>query len=145
MDYASSSYGGALPIKSYFVGLENYVDEVCVAAYNMCGITYSQYKPLNQIMDTWYKQITYLTNKPLCIAEMSSTDQCNPPDGTDDGKVLWIKDSYKRLASTYTQVTTVNWFFENKWNRDWDIGSPLLRDAFVNGTYLFKNITTYGA
>ncbi|KAG5184725.1 glycoside hydrolase superfamily [Tribonema minus] len=78
--------------------------------------------------DEWCDQVTAFANKSICLAEMSSTPLCN-------GKVAWISDAWTKMASTYTQVTAIDWFFENvpSQNKTWDLMSQDEVDAWTTG------------
>jgi hypothetical protein len=55
---------------------QEYVDQICVSAYNMCGARYADSKSFAHIFGYAYAQLTSFTAKPLCIAEMSTTSWC---------------------------------------------------------------------
>ncbi|KAG5180047.1 hypothetical protein JKP88DRAFT_223695 [Tribonema minus] len=141
MSYAlNNAQNHPTPLKDFYTGLEEYVDEVCVSAYNLCGAAYNKNRPLRDSLTTWYNQVSTFTgpNMPLCISEMSST-------GTCPGKDEWITDTWKDLATRFTRISTVNWLLQNKsYNgtpRDWDLNKPSDVTAFVDGFKDFKQIT----
>ncbi|KAG5175376.1 glycoside hydrolase superfamily [Tribonema minus] len=74
---ARNAGGNSTPLKAFWPG-DEYVDEVCVAAYNTCGTSSNPRMTLSltAIMNTWYKQITAFTTKKICISEISSTSHC---------------------------------------------------------------------
>ncbi|KAG5180974.1 glycoside hydrolase superfamily [Tribonema minus] len=105
--------GSTTTLKDFYTGLEPYVDEICVSAYNLCGVKYTTNRSLMTVLDPWY-------NQPQ-----------------------WIKDTWATLATKYTQFQTVNWFLENKpvLQRDWDLNTQADVDAFVAGFKSFKKAT----
>ncbi|KAG5181240.1 hypothetical protein JKP88DRAFT_241508 [Tribonema minus] len=136
------------PFKEFWVG-DNYVDQICVSAYDGCGVFYATDRPLDDPnFRDFYYQVTAFSSRPVCIAEFSATSWC----GT---KPQWITESWASLANKYVKVNDINWFFENKSPppRDWDLNyqnetetvSGALAnetDAFVNGYNAFRLITT---
>ncbi|KAG5189577.1 glycoside hydrolase superfamily [Tribonema minus] len=135
---AQNAAGYDNPFIDFFEPIKDYVDEVCVSAYNLCGDKYSENKPLRDIMGEWYKQVTWFTDLPICIAEMSSTGHC-------EGKPAWIADAWDTITNEFTQVRTINWFFENKidlLNRDYDLNTSSDVQQFVDGFNNFKYATS---
>ncbi|KAG5178943.1 glycoside hydrolase superfamily [Tribonema minus] len=133
---AKNSDKETTPFEDFYVG-DEYVDQVCVSAYNSCGTgTYRENKSLPEIINTFYWQMQAITKRTMCIAEMSSTNHCG-------GKATWIKDTWATLARDYPKIVSVNWFFEDKMNvgKDWDLHSPDEISAFVNGYHNFESIT----
>ncbi|KAG5187008.1 glycoside hydrolase superfamily [Tribonema minus] len=133
---AQNASGHKNPFMDFYPG-DAYVDAVCVSAYNLCGATYDENKPLAESLLPWYAEMSRSVNKPFCIAEMSSTGFCN-------GKDQWIKDSWKTLTYQYTKFNNINWFFQNKVDllgRDWDLNSRADVNAFVSGFRMFKSAT----
>eukprot|EP00611_Tribonema_gayanum_P031022 TRINITY_DN8801_c0_g1_i1.p1 TRINITY_DN8801_c0_g1~~TRINITY_DN8801_c0_g1_i1.p1 ORF type:complete len:482 (-),score=166.60 TRINITY_DN8801_c0_g1_i1:956-2401(-) len=125
------------PFKEFWVG-DNYVDQICVSAYDGCGVFYATDRPLDDPnFRDFYYQVTAFSSRPVCIAEFSATSWC----GT---KPQWITESWASLANKYVKVNDINWFFENKSPppRDWDLNYQNETDAFVNGYNAFKLITT---
>ncbi|KAG5183807.1 hypothetical protein JKP88DRAFT_255697, partial [Tribonema minus] len=129
------------PFQSFYPG-DSYVDQICVSAYNTCGTgTTFINRSLSQIINTWYVQVSAMApTKSLCIAEMSSTNQC----GTD-AKAAWIKDTWNALANNYPKFASINWFFENKTLngalKDWSLSTADQTAAFQQG-YASFNLTT---
>eukprot|EP00611_Tribonema_gayanum_P022268 TRINITY_DN4438_c0_g2_i1.p1 TRINITY_DN4438_c0_g2~~TRINITY_DN4438_c0_g2_i1.p1 ORF type:complete len:799 (-),score=152.09 TRINITY_DN4438_c0_g2_i1:472-2868(-) len=119
-----------------FYAGDDYVDQICVSAYNMVGVRYSKNKSFAEIFGYAYAQLTSFTRKPLCLAEMSTTSY-----GGD--KPQWITNTWSSLAYQFTAVTTVNWFFENKTdpNVDWDLNTQADVSAWVTGLSAFRNST----
>jgi hypothetical protein len=87
--------------------------------------------------DNAYDQVTSLTEKPIGIAEVSSTSY-----GGD--KPQWIIDAFNSIAYDYPRVQQVSWFLTNKlvsgvlW--DWDLNTQQEKDAFVQGMQLINTI-----
>ncbi|KAG5176064.1 hypothetical protein JKP88DRAFT_249748 [Tribonema minus] len=134
---AQNASGHDTPLEDFYTPIEDYVDEICVSAYNLCGDAYPENKPLTEILGAWYKQVTWFSSKHLCISEMSSTGHCT-------GKPEWIKQTWETLATDYTQFTAINWFLENKvetLNRDWDLNSKKDIREFTSGFRKFKEQT----
>ncbi|KAG5180969.1 hypothetical protein JKP88DRAFT_279115 [Tribonema minus] len=122
------------PLSEWYVG-DDYVDQVCVSAYNLCGVSYPTNKPLASMYGSFYYQVlSFAPTKTQCIAEMSSTGHC-------EGKPQWLLDTWRSLAYQFTRVTVINWFLENKidsLNRDWDLNSKADVEAWVEGYNEFE-------
>eukprot|EP00611_Tribonema_gayanum_P001440 TRINITY_DN11043_c0_g1_i1.p1 TRINITY_DN11043_c0_g1~~TRINITY_DN11043_c0_g1_i1.p1 ORF type:complete len:522 (+),score=152.62 TRINITY_DN11043_c0_g1_i1:152-1717(+) len=137
---AKNSAESNMPFKDFYPG-DSYVDQICVSAYNTCGTgTYKSNKSFSEIINTWYFQVTaFAPSKSLCIAEMSTTDQC----GSD--KAQWITDAWHSLADDYPKFTSVNWFFESKKlgsaYKDWALKGSSEENAFTQGFKYFKAAT----
>jgi hypothetical protein len=60
--------------------------QVCAAVYNTCGTGGEDVKDNNrsaeEIINNWYYQVTEFTDRPLCIAEISTTGHCGNKVGT---------------------------------------------------------------
>jgi hypothetical protein len=115
-----------------------YLDEVCVSAYMFCGksVWHTTVQPIQAIIGEWYNEIVGITNKPLCIAEMSSTANCG-------GKSVWITATWNALALQYTRIKTINWFFLNtpSLKEDLDLNSQQEIAAWRDGLQSFKRLT----
>ncbi|KAG5180985.1 glycoside hydrolase superfamily [Tribonema minus] len=133
------------PAADFYKGLENYVDEVMVSTYNLCGakdFTGSNMS-FTKLFRPWYDQFVAMTKKKpkgIGVAEMGSTGNCGGPGS----KVQWITEAWDALIGTFPKVTTFNWFFEDKPQnkRDWDLKTKAEIKAFHNGYDKFKSKTT---
>eukprot|EP00611_Tribonema_gayanum_P001555 TRINITY_DN11134_c0_g2_i1.p1 TRINITY_DN11134_c0_g2~~TRINITY_DN11134_c0_g2_i1.p1 ORF type:complete len:248 (-),score=83.81 TRINITY_DN11134_c0_g2_i1:90-743(-) len=138
--YAVQNVGNdATPFKAFYVG-DQWVDQICTSAYNMCGTRYLVNRPMATILGEWYYQITQFAppGMGLCIAEMSSTSFCG-------GKPEWMLATWESFAYQFTRVTHINWFFENKVDIlgvDWDLNSPDDLASWLEGWYEFHAMTT---
>ncbi|KAG5180986.1 hypothetical protein JKP88DRAFT_279131 [Tribonema minus] len=126
MSYAMKNSGNdPTPLREFYVG-KQYVDQICVSAYNLCGTKYPDMRSLATIFGSFYYQVTsFAPGTKLCMAEMGTTSYCG-------GKPQWIKDAWKSLAYQFTEVININWFLENKvalLGVDWD-----LNNEFPSGT-----------
>lgn len=120
---------------------DEYLDAICVSAYQFCGVDiwHTTVPSLETIMGSWYNQMVAITHKPLCIAEMSSTNTCG-------GKVAWITEAWSLLAYKFPRITSLSWFFQNKWSakEDLSLNTQAEIDAWRNGAAAFKQATGYG-
>lgn len=120
---------------------DDVLDEICTSAYNFCGKTkwHSTNRPINEMIDKWYNEISAATNKPLCIAEMSSTNMvCG-------GKENWIRDTWNKLAYNYPRIQVVTWFLKNDYSlkEDLDLNSWGEITAWREGMAAFKQAVGY--
>eukprot|EP00611_Tribonema_gayanum_P003112 TRINITY_DN12430_c0_g2_i5.p2 TRINITY_DN12430_c0_g2~~TRINITY_DN12430_c0_g2_i5.p2 ORF type:complete len:222 (+),score=39.46 TRINITY_DN12430_c0_g2_i5:117-782(+) len=127
--------GITTPLAIFYPG-DEYVDQVCVSVYNFATTTSS--KSFGSLFADTYYQLTSITRKPLCIAEMGST-------GYYGDKTDWITAAWDALAIGFVNVTTVNWFPENQYyttpEQDLDFNTPDEVNAWVNGYRYFQSVT----
>jgi hypothetical protein len=132
--------GDGTRFQDQYVG-DGYVDEICVSAYNFCGIQGRQWQnqAISDIIGPWYNAMTSITGKPLCIAEMSSTNHCN------NYKAQWIRDTWNDLAYKFTRIQTVTWFLQDNWsvNEDLDLDDWNQITAWRDGANGFKAAVGY--
>jgi hypothetical protein len=111
---------------------DDVVDEICVSAYNFQGTDkwHTVSTSIGDVIRPWYDAMSF-NKKPLCIAEMSSTDA----KGT---KHLWIADTWRSLARDFPRVMSINWFLHNKGNHDFELNSALQERAFAGGFWAYR-------
>lgn len=140
MQYNSlSAQGNQTPFAQMYPG-DEFVDAVLVSAYNFCGISNWNNKPIGDVISPWYNAMTAITSKPLGIAEMSSTAHCG-------GKEQWLRSTWNALAYQFPRIKTVTWFLQNKWsiNEDLDLNGWSQIQAWKDGMLIFKNAVGYTA
>jgi hypothetical protein len=132
--YNNKSYKSKVRLSKFFPG-DNYVDMVCVSVYNRKGLDkyHTKYESLESIFDDTYYQLKAMTSRPLCIAEMSTTDKGNKPG--------WIKDAFHVLTYKFTRVSVVNWFLYNKGNAHWDLNTKSEIASWIKGSRMFTAVT----
>jgi hypothetical protein len=121
---------------------DEFLDEICVSAYQFCGRSqwHTTVQSIGEIMGVWYSEMSKATTKPMCIAEMSSTNaKCG-------GKAGWMTQTWDALAVQYTRIKTINWFFQNNFSllEDLDLNSAEEITAWSDGMKAFKMKTGYG-
>lgn len=122
----------------YYPG-DEFVDRVCVSAYNRPCLEGKSYEWWGEIFSEWYYGQNF-HNKPLCIAE-ASTSSGNGSCvnyGAGENKPAWIYDTFKKLADEFTRVVDICWFMENK-EGDWDMNSNDEKRAFRDGHNYVRN------
>ncbi len=103
-------------IAKYWPG-DAYVDYVAIDAYNAGTLyTWSRWQTIGDAMGPAYATVTGLTNKPLFLAETSSTEK-------GGSKAAWIADFFQSIRTKYTRVRGVVWFNEKNSSDDWRINS----------------------
>lgn len=120
-------------VKDMYIG-DNYADQVCVSVYNRAGSSsYHKWTSLDTLLTPWYNEMTTVTSRPLCISETSA-----PSYRGDKGK--WLKDAFYTIATKFSRITEVTWFFENK-DLQFDLNKQSEIDGFRDGFYNFKRLT----
>jgi hypothetical protein len=111
---------------------DDVVDEICVSAYNFVGTDqwHTASTSIGEVIRPWYDAMAF-NKKPLCIAEMSSTDARGK-------KPEWIAETWRSLARDFPRVTEIAWFFENKGNHDFDLNSAAQERAFADGFWAYR-------
>ncbi|KAG5187805.1 glycoside hydrolase superfamily [Tribonema minus] len=110
---------------SYFVGAD-VVDMVCFSLYNFAGIP--------------NLKVAIPAAMPMCISEMSSTD-------IGINKPAWITDTWNALATQFTRITFISWFFEQNGKTQngiptrWDLNNQAEIDAWTSGLNNFRSVT----
>ncbi len=99
---------------TYWPG-DAYVDYVALEGYNQGGP--GGWRSFSRVFDAGYREVTRLSDKPLFIAEIGSSES-----GGD--KAAWIDEMFQALGSAYPRITGVVWFNRYK-ERDWRIESSL--------------------
>jgi Glycosyl hydrolase family 26 len=119
---------------------DEYVDGICISSYNFCGVSNWQVRSLSDVISPWYNEMTAITSKPLCIGEMSSTNNCG-------GKEAWLRSAWNDLAYKFPRINIVTFFFQNKWHikEDFDLNNWGEIDAWKDGMWSFKNAVGYTA
>lgn len=127
-----STRGDISQIGTFYPG-DAYVDMCCFSAYNFGG---SRWQTFSQAFGPTYKAITSFTQKPICLGEGSAKSW----DWGGD-KAAWMTGAWQSLATEFPRVTHINWFFENKWDGNWDLNTDAEIAAWKNGYWSFKDQT----
>ena len=117
--------GGACPFQEYYPG-DGWVDWVGLDGYNYSAVHLVAWQSFDQVFQSSYRQITALANKPLMIAETSSTE-------VGGNKAAWITSALTQtLPQKMPLVRALVWFNVNK-ETDWAVNSSLASlNAFRN-------------
>ncbi|CAG0928124.1 Endoglucanase H [Thermoflexales bacterium] len=120
----------AIPLEGLYPG-DAYVDWIGMDGYNW-GSEQGQpigWQSFQEVFGATYARLIELSpNKPLMIAEISSTE-------TGGSKAEWITDALvEQLPKNFPQVKAVVWFNWNTDEMDWVIeSSPAAQAAFAKG------------
>jgi len=132
-----NGYENRMPFYEIYPG-DEFVDMVVITSYNRAYTDkyHMFWRSFESDFSDAYHQISNLTEKPIGIAEMSTTSY-----GGD--KPLWIKEAFSSIKHDFPRVTQVTWFLLNKntGNKIWDWDLNTIQDitAFRNGLeYLRK-------
>ena len=101
------------------------IDAYSISSYNRCGSS-ADYPEQRSFADEFapiYERITSLTDKPIRVAEVSTTDFCAP-------KAQWFEQMFNDLATRFTRVDMVTILFgvvpigrpSNTLEIDWSCG-----------------------
>lgn len=109
---------------------ENNIDKIIITTYNRAGTDedHKQWKSLDDNFDKPYNEIISFTDKPIGIAEISTTSHggCKP---------LWILQTSMTIDKKYDRVDEVTWFLNNKrvngYNWDWDMNNAIDKFTFM--------------
>ncbi len=138
LNYNRRSAGkfGTSDFKMYYPG-DKYVDIVSISSFNRCGLSryHTKWHSFAEEFEPAYKAVTAMTDKPIGVAETSSTSSC----GGD--KAAWIHDTFRDLARRFPRVTHVTFFLSGTTVEGsyaaWQLENDRQRKAFVDGkTYL---------
>lgn len=125
------------PFSTLYPG-DEYVDMVTITTYNRCGTTKTHnYSSFEEDFDSAYRQVKSMTDKPIGIAEMSTSTLCNPEDKAD-----WVYNSLETIYYEYPDVNWITWFAYNRpvgdivW--DWDLNTEEELNTFGRGVSLWR-------
>lgn len=103
-------------LTDYYPG-DSYVDWVGIDGYNF-GTSLANgpgWQSFDAIFADSYDKVTRMTDKPIMLAEMASSEQ-------GGNKAAWIKDALtKQLPTKYTEIRAIVWFdiaSDNQWQID---------------------------
>jgi len=124
------------PFSEVYPG-DEYVDMVVITTYNRAYTDewHQYWRTFSEEFQDAYDQVTSLTNKPIGVAEMSSTSN-------GGNKPEWIEEAFRSLDDDFPQVEQVTWFFYNRpvgdltW--DWDLNTDEEIEAFKHGLSLIE-------
>ncbi len=119
------SFPGTRPLSSFYPG-DAYVNWVALDGYNGgSALDWGGWKSFEQIFGPSLAELKALTNKPIAIAEVASTE-------AGGNKAVWIKDFFASLERR-PEIRAFSWFHVNK-ETDWRITSSAnARKAFATG------------
>lgn len=121
LNYNQISYSEMYTFEEMYPG-DKYVDKIVITTYNRAGTDeeHKQWRTFKDNFDKPYTEITSFTNKPIGIAEISSTSH-------KGFKPAWIIIAAINIDKNYSKVDEVTWFLNNKevngFQWDWDMNS----------------------
>ncbi len=118
------SYSGSTPFAQTYPG-DAWVDWVALDGYNWgTAETWASWESFADTFAASYDELAKLTNKPMMISEVASTEE-----GGD--KAAWIKDGFlTALPKRFPRIRAVIWFNETK-EAAWAINSsPTAQQVF---------------
>jgi mannan endo-1,4-beta-mannosidase len=120
---------------------DEWVDLVSITSFNRAYTDewHQFWHSFTEDFDNAYNQITAITEKPIGVAETSSTS-------IKGDKSQWIIDAFNSIANNYTKVQQVSWFLQNKVINgalcDWDLNTPEEKQAFTKGMNTIRNLNS---
>ena len=110
------AFGGSTPFATLYPG-DAYVDWIALDGYNWGAIDqWHSWTSLYDIFSASYTQLTAMTNKPMMIGEISSTE-------TGGNKGAWITQGLLNdIPAHFPRIHAVVWFDEAK-ELDWRVNS----------------------
>lgn len=90
----------------YLPQLDQLVDAYSVSSYNRCG-TAPKYQKERSFADDFrpiYEKLAGLTNKPINVAEVSTSGECSP-------RLPWFREMLKAIDTEFTRVEMVTFYF----------------------------------
>jgi len=118
------SYPGSSSIPPLYPG-DDYLDWIGIDGYNWGVVQDHTWQSFTEIFKQTYDEITALSQKPVMIAEIASTEE-------GGNKADWIADAFNtKLLLNFPRIQAVIWFNENK-ETDWRItSSNAARQTFI--------------
>jgi beta-mannanase len=138
LNYNRISTNASTTFSAFWPG-DEWVDLVSITSFNRAYTDQSHqyWHSFAEDFDNAYQQVTALTQKPIGVAETSSTSY-------NGSKPQWIVDAFNSIAYNYTRIQQVSWFLENKVinsvMHDWDLNTPEEKQAFTQGMDVIRRI-----
>lgn len=138
LNYNRLSTNASTPFSAFWPG-DEWVDLVSITSFNRAYTDQSHqyWHSFAEDFDNAYQQVIALTQKPIGVAETSSTSY-------NGSKPQWIIDTFNSIAFNYTRIQQVSWFLQNKiFNtvlHDWDLNTPEEKQAFTQGMDIVRII-----
>jgi beta-mannanase len=109
-------YAGTTPFRRIYPG-DKYVDWVALDGYNAgTALDWGGWIDFAQIFRSSYRKLTWLTDKPIMIAEVGAAEQ-------GGNKAAWITNALTvQLPNKFPRIEALIWFNENR-EADWRINS----------------------
>jgi beta-mannanase len=118
-------YSGSVPLSGLYPG-DAYADWIAMDGYNWGATkTWHTWQTFSQVFGPTYSVITALSQKPLLVAEMASTEQ-------DGDKAQWITSALSTEIFAFPRIKGFVWFNEDK-ETNWRIESTPAAQAAFSG------------
>lgn len=108
LNYSRRSANGKVDNFAQIFPGDDYVDQLTISSYNRCGTSkdHTQLKSFAEEFRPAYQELTRLSQRPVGVAEVGTTDAC----GND--RIAWYADMLTAIRNEFTRVEHVTFFFE---------------------------------